>query len=471
VIAKGDIAIVDVHQINEQDLTGRWRLTVSASMAGQKPLFQSEYPVELIGGETFGQLLKSDIQFTVNEPGMWTIHAALSKPSGGQPVLERDEPMLVIDPQPRALTETIACGGEPDVLIETLKRQFNVDAVALSSEHAKVSTILISTGSGGEQDWAAANTGAPISNTNDPNLYKQQMWGPSGPIRTWRDLAPGKVTVKLYLADCYQNSAGQRTFDIAINGKTVAKNLDIIAEAGGKDRALIKTYVVDAPEGKVRLTVPRVMADNATMAAVELQDSSGRVIREAFRERPYTDPAGHVWTPITQQPGEYWRPDLAAAIERARRDGTRVVLLTGGGDDADEVGAYLTDQGLLTGAAGVGASGPSWMGFWFFGKKHWLLDGLPSDCVLDWPYQIGHGNGLMLTGRGVDAVIGYGKDHDPNVGIAVATIRCGQGQIVLLAIPGLLNSFLDANTEGFHPVTARRLMFNALSGPSSSSAN
>src|ERR1019366_6225 len=143
-----------------------------------------------------------------------------------------------------------------------------------------------------------------------------------------------------------------------------------------------------------------------------------------------------------------WKPELAAAIERARRDGTRVVLLTSGAGDAEQIATFLAAQKLVTYSGPVGGSGPSWMGFWFFGRKHWLLDGLPSDCVLDWPYQIGQGNGLMLSGRGVEAVIGYGKDHDPNLGVAAATIQCGRGEIVMLAIPGLMNSFLSGNADG-----------------------
>ena len=102
------------------------------------------------------------------------------------------------------------------------------------------------------------------------------------------------------------------------------------------------------------------------------------------------------------------------------------------------------------------------MGFWFFGRKHWLLDGLPSDCVLDWSYQITSGNGLMLSGSGVESVVGYGKNHDPNVGVAAAIIPCGRGEIVLLALPGLMDSFVSGASGAFHPVTAKRLMFNAL---------
>jgi beta-galactosidase len=464
VIATGDTAVVDVHQINEQNLTGSWRLAVSATMAGHQPLFQAEYPVELAGGETFGQLLKEDVRFTVNEAGTVTIHAALSPLAGGTPLLQRDEPMLVIDPQPAALNGTIACGGDSDEAIPALKRQFNADAVGLSSSLGKVATILVATGSGGPENWSVGNSDVDVSNTADPGLFKQQMWGQAGPIGTWRGLAAGKIAVRLYLADAYQNAAGRRLFDIAINGETVAKQLDIFAAAGGKNRALVETFIVDAPDGKIRLSAPRVEADNATLAAVELSDSSGKVVREVFRDKPYTDLAGHMWTPIAQESGDYWAAGLVAAIERARRDGARVVLLTSGGEDADHVAKYLAGQGLLNYDGQVGASGPSWMGFWFFGRRHWLLDGLPDDCVLDWPYQIGEGNGLMLSGRGMKAVIGYGKDHDPNIGVAAATIECGRGEIVMLAIPGLMNSFLSGNADGFHPVTARRLMFNALAG-------
>jgi hypothetical protein len=102
------------------------------------------------------------------------------------------------------------------------------------------------------------------------------------------------------------------------------------------------------------------------------------------------------------------------------------------------------------------------MGFWFFGRKHWLLAGLPSDCVLDWPYQISTGNGLMLSGPGLESVIGYGKDHDPDVGTAAAVFPCGRGEVVLLALPELMNSFVSGASGGFQPVTAKRLMFNAL---------
>lgn len=50
----------------------------------------------------------------------------------------------------------------------------------------------------------------------------------------------------------------------------------------------------------------------------------------------------------------------------------------------------------------------------------------------------------------------------PNVGVAAAIVQCGKGKIVLLALPGLMDSFVGGGSGRFHPVTAKRLMFNAL---------
>ncbi len=465
VIARGGTAVVDVHQINERNLSGAWRLTVTASQAGRAPLFRAEYPVDLIGGETFGQLLKADIRFRVDFAGPVTIHAELSPAAGGPPVLAGDEPVLVVDPQPAALKGPIACGGESAALVAAVKRQFDADAVPFSPQQGKVGTILLATSSGGPEGWQPSDNDAPVANTDEPELYRHQMWGGAGLIHTWQGLSPGKVTVRLYLEDGYSNGPGQRVFDVAINGTIVAKDLDIFARAGGKDRALVETFAVAAPHGTIRLSIPHVQSDHATLAAVELQDRSGRVVRTVLRKQPYTDPAGRVWTPIAQETDDSWKPELTAAIGRARRDGTRVVLLTSGGEDADGIAAFLAAQGLVNYAGPVGASGPSWMGFWFFGRRHWLLAGLPSDCVLDWPYQITSGNGLRLSGAGVDSVIGYGRDHDPQVGVAAAVIRSGRGEIVFLALRGLRDAFVNGVAGKFQPVTARRLIFNALNRP------
>ena len=462
VLATGDTAVVDVHQINDRNMTGTWKLGVTAAYSGQAPFFQASTPVTLIGGDTFGQLLKAGIEFKVDRPGSVQIRATLSPVAGGAPVLENEEPLLVVDPQPRRLGGEIACLGDNAALIPALKGRFHADAVPFTPGLGKVPTILLATQSASPEGWLTSDSNAPVAGTKDPELYKHQMWGKAGPIHTWTGLAPGKVVVKIHLEDGFSSGPGQRLFDIALNGKVVARNLDIFARAGGSGRALVETYVVDAPKGAVAMSVPHVSSDNATLAAVELRDSAGRVVRAVFRNQRYVDPKGNVWTPISDQHDAAWTSDLSAVLKRVRDDGTRLVLLTTGGDDAQQLASYLGEQGLLRYSGPAAASGPSWMGFWYFGRKHWLLDGLPSNCVLDWPYQITNGNGLLLDGPGVETVIGYGKDHDPNIGVSAAVVRCGKGRIVLLALPGLKNSFVEDASLGFQKITAERILFNAL---------
>ena len=49
-------------------------------------------------------------------------------------------------------------------------------------------------------------------------------------------------TVRLHFAEVEDLRPGQRVFDVAVQGKTVLKRLDIAREAGGKDRALVKEF-------------------------------------------------------------------------------------------------------------------------------------------------------------------------------------------------------------------------------------
>jgi hypothetical protein len=53
---------------------------------------------------------------------------------------------------------------------------------------------------------------------------------------------PRSFTVRLHFAEIEDVRPGQRVFDVAVQGKTVLKGLDIAREAGGKNRALVKQF-------------------------------------------------------------------------------------------------------------------------------------------------------------------------------------------------------------------------------------
>jgi hypothetical protein len=52
----------------------------------------------------------------------------------------------------------------------------------------------------------------------------------------------GAQTVTLYFAETFLSGAGQRLFNVSINGSTVLTNFDIFAAAGGANRAISRTF-------------------------------------------------------------------------------------------------------------------------------------------------------------------------------------------------------------------------------------
>ena len=58
--------------------------------------------------------------------------------------------------------------------------------------------------------------------------------------------AGSAATVTLYFSESYWSAAGQRTFNVAVNGATVLTAFDIYASAGGQNRALARSFETTA---------------------------------------------------------------------------------------------------------------------------------------------------------------------------------------------------------------------------------
>ena len=218
--------------------------------------------------------------------------------------------------------------------------------------------------------------------------------------------------------------------------------------------------VVDANPEPIKKTVA-IVAGSAPMLAGALEQQLG------VKAVPLEEGKGKVDDILVDTnlgPSEKpfdWKPILPGLLERVRA-GSRLVVVSSGGPDAAANAAAFAEAKLLTFNGTVGQSGVSSQGFWYFGKKHWLLDGLPSNCVLDWPYQITSGDGLLLAAPGLEAVVAFGRDHAVQVGLGAAVLPHGKGQVVLLDLQNLEPSFVNNRDLGFHPVTARRILYNAL---------
>ncbi len=99
---------------------------------------------------------------------------------------------------------------------------------------------------------------APIAGTDNDALYQSERFA-----NTLRFLLPGiqdgLYTIELHFAETFHTSAGQRVFNVIMEGETVRANYDIFAQAGGMNTAVVEVFEgVAVSDGILNITFTRV---------------------------------------------------------------------------------------------------------------------------------------------------------------------------------------------------------------------
>lgn len=89
-----------------------------------------------------------------------------------------------------------------------------------------------------------------IANTNTPTLYQTEAYGD---ITYQFPVANGSHTVILKFAELEVSQAGQRTFNVYLNGQQVLQNFDVVGAAGGPHIAIDKQFPVNVTNGVVQI--------------------------------------------------------------------------------------------------------------------------------------------------------------------------------------------------------------------------
>lgn len=181
--------------------------------------------------------------------------------------------------------------------------------------------------------------------------------------------------------------------------------------------------------------------------------------------------------PNTPRPApELTKEIFENALKRVHDDGTRLLLWADNNSRAEAFAKELAKAKVVTYGGYVGNLGAPWFGSWNFVRKHWLLEGLPVDCAMDWRYGMSafggqswlhedpkgsRTDGQILDAPGMEVFVGFGADHNPKVGTAGCVIPYGKGQIVYYCLPQLVRS-LEPGEVAINPVIARKLLGNAL---------
>ena len=117
----------------------------------------------------------------------------------------------------------------------------------------------------------------PISNTPDPSLYSAERYG------NFRYVVPvavagGAYTIRLHFAETWWGPTnpggggeGSRIFNVLCNGTSLLESFDVYQEAGGENRALVKTFqgIRPNPQSRIELSfIPQV--NYAVLNAIEI---------------------------------------------------------------------------------------------------------------------------------------------------------------------------------------------------------
>lgn len=115
----------------------------------------------------------------------------------------------------------------------------------------------------------------PILNTPDPSLFSAERYGN---FRYVIPVADGVYTVRLHFAETWWGNSnpggageGSRVFNVQCNGMTLLKGFDVYREAGGENRALLKTFHGIKPNPQSRIELSFIPSANyAVVNAIEV---------------------------------------------------------------------------------------------------------------------------------------------------------------------------------------------------------
>jgi hypothetical protein len=146
----------------------------------------------------------------------------------------------------------------------------NVD---INSGGAAVSPFVADTDYSGGGTYAVSHTISTTGVTNPAPaaVYQDAREG------TFTYTVPGFTagsthTVRLHFAELYFSAAGQREFNVAINGTPVLTNFDIVATAGGQYEANIQQFTATAnSSGQIVISLSNGAVNQPEMSGIEIQ--------------------------------------------------------------------------------------------------------------------------------------------------------------------------------------------------------
>jgi len=125
-------------------------------------------------------------------------------------------------------------------------------------------------GSYGTVTVTGATVNVSTANAAPEPVYQSQRYGAFQ--RVFTGLTPGtSYTVRLHFAELYFTSAGQREFNVAINGVSQLTNFDAFAAAGAANTAVVRSFSTSADtNGNITIALTNGAANSPMVSGMEI---------------------------------------------------------------------------------------------------------------------------------------------------------------------------------------------------------
>src|SRR5262249_39244541 len=105
--------------------------------------------------------------------------------------------------------------------------------------------------------------------TSTPYIYQSEHFN-QGPFSYTFPVPNGSYQVTLKFAEIFFTTAGQRPFNVTINGSAVLTNFDVFTVAGGAFKAIDQTFTVPVSTGQILIQFTPVNNSVPKVNAIEI---------------------------------------------------------------------------------------------------------------------------------------------------------------------------------------------------------
>ncbi len=448
IVAAGDPVTFDFFVINEKDIKGAHTLTVTLLDPENREISRVSRRVSVTGGDTYGELLAEGIQLTTaHRGGMYRVKAELTTPDN-RSITAGEDNLLVVDLNENILGGRGAVWENGEMIRSFLNDKSKEPVAPYSSDLRPLDWVIVTRPPTADAftlvpgDQLTTVDGKPGT---EVRYFKEMNF--EQPVH--QEIAKVVNMSVVEGATPHQTVPTIEKYSMIWSGQITPKEsgtYQFNVETFGRS-----TYRLTVAGAEI-LTDARNREDNATEGSIYLEAGKPVSYELRFAHNRGNAHCRLVWrVPLTGL------PDPQQLLERAKNDGTHVLILDYIKEWSDLIaansGVVFTEQFTV---------GSTWLGGVLFNKAHPIFKGLPVNDVLNWPYQAVVRNGVDRTGfvmDGEELLVGAYHTYPMKLGTAMGIVQVGKGKVLFSTLDIIDNVIDDRDSAA---LVAKKLLFNMI---------